>query len=212
MAATTTPAANGILGSAADVELIEKTTPYDGYFQIGVYRLRHRRFAGGWTDVMSRELFERGHAAVVLPYDPLRDEVVLIEQFRIGAYAAGIEPWLIEPVAGIVERGETPEEVARREALEEAGCEIAELEPIGTVLSSPGGCSEVSHLYCGRIDSAGVGGIHGLAHENEDIRAFTLPLDTALERLAKGEYNNASTVMTLQWLALNKERLQKKWS
>jgi ADP-ribose pyrophosphatase len=200
------------LNRAQNVELIEKTTPYDGYFQIGVYRLRHRRFAGGWTEVMSRELFERGHAAVVLPYDPLRDEVVLIEQFRIGAYAAGIEPWLIEPVAGIVERGETPEAVARREALEEAGCEIAELEPIGTVLPSPGGCSELSHLYCGRVDSQGVGGIHGLAHENEDIRAFTLPLDTALERLARGEYNNASTVMTLQWLALNKERLQKKWS
>ena len=160
----------------------------------------------------SRELFERGRAAVVLPYDPARDAVVLIEQFRIGAYAAGLEPWLIEPVAGIVEPGETPEQVARREALEEAGCEIAELEPIGTVLPSPGGGSEVLHLYCGRVDSEGVGGLHGLAHEHEDIRAFTLPLDAALERLARSEYHNASTVMTLQWLALNRERLRKIWS
>jgi ADP-ribose pyrophosphatase len=161
---------------------------------------------------MSRELFERVSAAVVLPCDPARDALVLIEQFRVGAHAVGFAPWLTEPVAGILEPGESPEEVARREAVEEAGCEIAEFEPIGTVLSTPGICSEVLHLYCGRVDSAGVGGIHGLEHEHEDIRAFTLPLDIALERLAKGEYHKAITVMTLQWLALNRERLRKKWS
>ncbi len=207
---TETP--NSPPNGGADVELVDKTTPYDGYFRIDVYRLRHKRFGGGWTEVMSRELFERGRATVVLPYDPVRDAVVLIEQFRIGAYAAGLAPWLIEPVAGIVEPGETPEEVARREALEEAGCEIAELEPIGTVLSSPGGCSEVLHLSCGRVDSAGVGGIHGLEHEHEDIRAVVEPVDSVLERLAKGEYINASTVMTLQWLALNRARLQRAWA
>jgi ADP-ribose pyrophosphatase len=200
------------LNRAQNVEVVEKTTPYEGYSRIDVYRLRHKRFGGGWTEVMSRELFERGQAAVVLPYDPARDTVVLIEQFRIGAYAAGLAPWLIEPVAGIIEPGETPEEVVRREAIEEAGCEITELEPIGPVLSTPGICSEVLHLYCGRVDSVGVGGIHGLEHEHEDIRAFTLPVDTALERLAKGEYIKAITVMTLQWLALNRERLRKKWS
>jgi ADP-ribose pyrophosphatase len=209
---TPTPATPPTPGTAADVELVEKTTPYDGYFRIGRYRLRHRRFDGGWTEVLAREVFERGHATVVLPYDPARDAVVLIEQFRIGAYAAGLAPWLIEPVAGIIEPGETPEDVARREAVEEAGCKITELEPIGTVLSSPGACSEVHHLYCGRVDSEGVGGLHGLDHEHEDIRAFTLPVDTALERLARGEYGNASTVITLQWLALNRERLKKKWS
>ncbi len=197
---------------AQDFELIEKTTPYQGFFRIDVYRLRHRRFGGGWTEIMSRELFERGQATVVLPYDPVRDAVVLIEQFRIGAQAAGFSPWLIEVVAGTMEPGETPEEVARREAIEEAGCEIAEFERIGTVLSTPGASSEVFHLYCGRVDSTGIGGIHGLEHENEDIRAFTLPAETALERLAKGEFNNASTVMTLQWLALNRERLRKKWA
>ncbi len=149
---------------------------------------------------------------MVLPYDPVRDTVVLIEQFRIGAYAAGFAPWLIEPVAGIIEPGETPEEVARREAIEEAGCKIAELEPIGKVLSTPGICSEVLHLYCGRVDSAGVGGIHGLEHEHEDIRAFTLPLDAALERLARGEIVNGNAVMTLQWLALNRARLRARWA
>ena len=200
------------LNHAQNVEIIEKTTPYEGYSRIDVYRLRHKRFGGGWTEVMSRELFERGQAAVVLPYDPVRDTVVLIEQFRIGAYAAGFAPWLIEPVAGIIEPGETPEEVARREAVEEAGCEIAELEPIATVMPSPGGCSEILHLFCGRVDSAGVGGFHGLELEHEDIRAFVLPLDVALKRLATTDYNNASMTITLQWLALNRERLKKLWS
>ncbi len=203
---------NEPIDRAQNFEIIEKTTPYDGYFHIDVYRLRHRRFGGGWTEVMSREMFERGHATVVLPYDPVRDAVVLIEQFRIGAYAAGLEPWLIEPVAGIVEAGETPEAVARREAIEEAGCELAELEPIATVMPSPGGCSEILHLFCGRVDSEGVGGIHGLEHEHEDIRAFVLPLDDALKRMTRSEYNNASTVITLQWLALNRQRLKKMWS
>ena len=198
-------------GSADDVEVLERAIPYDGYFRIEVYRLRHRRFGGGWTEVMTRELFERGHAAVVLPYDPARDRVVLIEQFRIGAYAAGLGPWMIEAVAGIVEPGETPEEVVRREALEEAGCTIGALEAIGTVMPSPGGSSEMLHLYCGRVDSEGVGGLHGLAHEHEDIRAFTLPLDAALERLAGGGIVNANAVMTLQWLALNRARLKKLW-
>ncbi len=215
MTSTTPPAAATAKadapGAAADIDLVEKTTPYDGYFRIERYRLRHRRFGGGWTEVFEREVFERGRAAVVLPYDPARDAVVLIEQFRIGAYVAGLGPWLIEPVAGIIEPGESPEDVARREAIEEAGCEIAELEPIGTVLSSPGGCSEVSHLYCGRVDSTGVGGIHGLEYEHEDIRAFTLPAEIALARLAKGEFDNAITIMTLQWLALNRERLKKIW-
>jgi ADP-ribose pyrophosphatase len=198
--------------SKRDVEVLERIIPYDGYFRIEAYRLRHRRFGGGWTEVMTRELFERGHAAVVLPYDPARDRVVLIEQFRIGAYAAGLAPWMIEAVAGIIEPGETPAEVVRREALEEAGCAVTALEAIGTVMPSPGGSSEILHLYCGRVDSAGVGGLHGLEHEHEDIRAFTLPLDAALERLARGEIVNGNAVMTLQWLALNRARLQVTWT
>jgi ADP-ribose pyrophosphatase len=196
---------------ARDVEVLEHTIRHDGYFRIEAYRLRHRRFGGGWTEVMTRELFERGHAAVVLPYDPARDRVVLIEQFRIGAYAAGLGPWMIEAVAGIIEPGEAPEEVVRREALEEAGCAVTALEAIGTVMPSPGGSSEILHLYCGRVDSEGVGGLHGLEHEHEDIRAFTLPLDAALERLARGEIVNGNAVMTLQWLALHRARLKKLW-
>lgn len=193
------------------IDLREKTSPFEGYFRIDRYRLRHRRFEGGWTGEMIREVFVRGHAASVLPYDPERDEVVLIEQFRVGAYAAGMEPWLVEVIAGIIEPGEDPAEVVRREAREEAGCEIGTLELNGKVLLSPGGCSESLTMYCGRTDSAGAGGFHGLAHEHEDIRAFALPAEEALTRLADGAYVNAPIIMSLQWLALNRDRLRQEW-
>jgi len=194
-----------------DVETVERRTVYDGYFRIDRYRLRHRLHAGGWSGEMTREVFERGHAVGVLPYDPVRDEVVLLEQFRVGALAAGWAPWLIEIVAGIVEEGETAEDVARREAMEEAGCQVAELVHLHDYLVSPGGTSESVTLFAGRVDSAGAGGIHGLDHEHEDIRVFTLPADEALDLLARGSIRNALAVIALQWLALNRNELRKKW-
>ena len=152
------------------VEIIHRKTAFKGYFQVDHYRLRHRKFDGGWTESMDREVFERGHAAAVVLYDPRLDVVVLIEQFRVGAYAAGVEPWLIEVVAGIIDPGETPEAVVRREAQEEAGCAIGDLHPIGSFLATPGGSSETLTLFCGRVDASEAGGIHGLDHEGEDIR------------------------------------------
>ena len=121
-----------------DIEVLEKTTPYKGHFRIDHYRLRHKKYDGEWSPPLSREVFERGHAAAVLLYDPIRDEVVLIQQFRPGAYAAGLMPWLTEIVAGIIEPGETPEDVVRREAKEEAGVEITDLELIGRYNGDPG--------------------------------------------------------------------------
>jgi len=193
------------------IDILSRTTPYRGYFRIEKFRLRHRRFDGTWSEAMEREVFTRSPAAGVLPYDPARDAVVLIEQFRVGAYAAGVEPWLIEVVAGIVEPGETPEEVAHREAVEEAGCQILALETIARVLPSPGGDSELIDLYCGRVDSSGVGGLHGLDHEHEDIRAFVLPFAEALARVTKAEVTNANALIALQWLALNRDRLRQAW-
>ena len=194
------------------VEIREKTTPFEGYFQVDRYRLRHAKFEGGWTAEQQREVFERGHAAAVLPYDPVRDCVVLIEQFRIGAYAAGLEPWLIEVVAGIIGAGEAPEEVVRREAIEEAGCTIEALEPIGTLLMTPGASSETLALYCGRADSRGLGGVHGLDHEGEDIRVLVTPAEEALAMLTSGRIVNAQAMLALQWLALNRERLRARWT
>jgi ADP-ribose pyrophosphatase len=193
------------------IEVIEKTTPFQGYFRIDRYRLRHRKFDGDWTDEMTREIFERGHAAAVLLYDPERDTVVLIEQFRPGAHAAGLEPWLIEVVAGIIEEGETAEEVVRREAVEEAGRSVTDLHPIGTFLATPGGSSETVALFCGRCDSRGAGGIHGLDHEHEDIRVLALSRQDALDRLAGGGVTNITAVVALQWLALNYTELRSIW-
>jgi ADP-ribose pyrophosphatase len=193
------------------VEIIDKQTPYRGYFRIDAYRLRHRKFDGGWTREIGREVFERGHAAGVLLYDPDRDAVVLVEQFRTGAHAAGLEPWLIETVAGIIEPGEEAGEVARREAAEEAGCELGALETIGTFILSPGGSSETMAMFCGQVTSEAAGGVHGLDHEDEDIRPLILPTDEALARLEAGGIVNASTVIALQWLALNRDRLRAKW-
>jgi ADP-ribose pyrophosphatase len=193
------------------IELREKTTPFQGYFRIDRYRLRHRKFDGGWSDEMTREIFERGHAAAVLLYDPPRDRVVLIEQFRPGAYAAGMEPWLIEIVAGIIEAGETADAVVRREAEEEAGCTVTELREIGRFLATPGGSSESVTIFCGRTDSAGAGGIHGLDHEHEDIRVLPMDRQNALARLAKGEITNLIAAAALQWLALNHTDLRRIW-
>lgn len=193
------------------IEVREKTTPFKGYFQIDRYRLRHRKFDGGWTDEMTREVFERGHAAAVLLFDPERDAVVLIEQFRPGAYAAGVDPWLLEIVAGIIEEGETPEAVVRREAMEEAGCTVRDLHPVGTFLATPGGSSETVALFCGRTDSRGAGGVHGLDHEQEDIRVLVLSRREALDRLAAGGVTNMPAVVALQWLALNYTELRRIW-
>lgn len=194
------------------VDTLEKTTPYRGYFQIDLYRLRHRKFDGGWTAPMSREVFERGHAAAVLLYDSDRDAVVMIEQFRIGAYAAGVEPWLIEVVAGIIDPGEDAADVVRREAVEEAGRAIQDLVPIGRFLMTPGASSETLAMYCGRVDSEGADGIHGLDHEGEDIRAFVVPAGDALARVMAQDCPNANTVIALQWLMLNRADLRKRWT
>ena len=197
---------------ADGVELLDKSERYSGFFRINRYRLRHRLFAGGWSGVIEREVFERGHAVGVLPYDPVADSVVLIEQFRIGALVAGMSPWLIEVVAGIVEEGETPEEVARRETQEEAGLEILALMPMCRYLVSPGGSSESVRLYCGRVDSRGAGGIHGLAEEHEDIRVDRVAYGEAMRLLEEGRVTNSVSLIALQWLALHRDRVRAAWA
>ena len=194
-----------------DVRLIERSTAFKGYFRIDRYRLRHRLFGGGMSRELVREVFERGHVAGVLPVDPNLDRVVLIEQFRIGPYVMGWDPWLLEGVAGIIDEGESPEQVCRREAKEEADCSITALVPIARYLSSPGAQSEVVNLYCGRTDSRELGGVHGLPEEGEDIKVHVLPIDAALAMLDEGRIVNGKTIIALQWLALHYERLKKEW-
>jgi ADP-ribose pyrophosphatase len=194
-----------------DVEIREKTTVFQGHFRVERYRLRHRLHAGGWSREITREVFERGHAAAVLPYDPVRDEVVLIEQFRVGACAAGFSPWLVEVVAGIIDPGETAEQVVRREAREEAGLAIGEVERIADYLSSPGGASESVTVFCGRVDSSTASGIHGHPDEGEDILVRVHPYAAVEQMLRTASVSNAVTLIALQWLALNRDGLRARW-
>lgn len=201
-----------------DLEILTRKRVFDGYFQMDEWRIRHRLFDGGMSGEFTRECLERGHAVAVLPYDPIQNEVVLIEQFRVGAVASRPSPnwksppspWLIEIVAGIVEDGEAPEDVASRETMEEAGCALLELRPISTFLVTPGCSSETIALYLGLVDSRNAGGIHGLDHENEDIRVSTVSAETAFQMVADGRVNNATAIIALQWLQLNLEALRRK--
>ncbi|MCP5372774.1 MAG: NUDIX domain-containing protein [Hyphomicrobiales bacterium] len=203
-----------------DVEVVERTNPYAGYFRIDRYRLRHRLFEGGWSGEMTREVFERGHAAAALLYDPDLDRLVFIEQFRVGAFAAlnspwyaeDDSPWLIECIAGIIEAGEDPEGVVRREAVEEAGCEIREIVPITHYLATPGGSTESVFLFCGRVDSRGVEGVHGLSEEHENIRVFTVSADEALAMLDRGDIINAMTLIPLYWFRGRRDALRRAWA
>ena len=206
------PAAPGPF-TRADAEILARDTLWQGRFRLDRYRLRHRLYQGGWSRDFERVVFERGHAAAVLPYDPAADAVVLVEQFRPGALAAGLErPWLIEIVAGMIDGDDAPEAVVRREAKEEADLDLAgPLEFIAAPLMTPGACSERVFLYCGRADSAKAGGIHGLVHENENIRVLVMPVAEAEAMLAAGRFENAITVIALQWLLLHRARLRDMW-
>lgn len=196
----------------ANVEILEKTICFEGFFRIERYRLRHRLFSGDWSHPLVRELFERGHAAAVLPYDPIRDEVVLIEQFRVGALNAPGGPWLMEIVAGIIEADETTEDVVKRESIEEANCIITDLIPLYNFLVSPGGTTESVALFCGRVDTTHAGGVHGASEEGEDIKVHVVAVDTALALLQAGKINSVSAIIALQWLALNRYHVRTMWA
>ena len=194
-----------------DVRIVSADVVYEGHFELRKLTLQHRCFAGGWSQPLTRELFERGDAVGVLPYDPADDSVVLIEQFRPGAMRGTDSPWMLELVAGVVEPGETDEDVVHREAMEEAGCELSELVPIATFIPSAGACSEQVRLFCGRVRSAAIGGIHGLADEGEDILVHSVPRVEALRMVAEDRIPNGHTLIALQWLQIHGDSLRERW-
>ena len=193
------------------LEILEKTTVFQGYFRVDAYRLRHGLFGGGWSSEMRREVFERGHAAAVLLYDPDLGAFVMCEQFRVGAYAGGMEPWQLEIVAGIIEDNETPEEVCRRETEEEAGRTVTDLMPIQRYLASPGGTSESIYLYLGRVSAKGAGGVFGVAGEDENIRVTVMAENDLKALMDAGRLSNAATLIAAQWFFLNREIVLKRW-
>ncbi|EAT8153830.1 ADP-ribose diphosphatase [Salmonella enterica] len=195
----------------SDVEIIARETRYRGFFSLDVYRFRHRLFNGEMSGEVKREIFERGHAAVLLPFDPERDEVVLVEQIRIAAYDTSVTPWLLEMVAGMIEEGETIEAVARREAMEEAGLTVGRTRPVISYLASLGGTSERSSILVGEVDATTAAGIHGLADENEDIRVHVVSREQAYQWVEEGKIDNAAAVIALQWLQLHHQELKNEW-
>ncbi len=194
------------------IAISERRTVYRGFFRIDHFRLRHRLFAGGWSPELSREVFLRHDAVGILLYDPARDAVVLIEQFRLAAHLAGFTAWQLEIVAGIMDKDETAADVARREAHEEAGLTIiGEVVPIHRFLTSPGGSTETVELFCGRVDASAAGGIHGLVDESEDIRVVVKSAAEAMALLNSGRIENGYTLLALHWFAANRETLRRQW-
>lgn len=193
--------------SANEVEIVKSETAFQGYFRVDRLTIRHATFAGDSIEIC-REVFKRGNAVCVLLYDPQADKVVMVEQFRVGALAAA-SPWMLEVVAGIVEAGETAEDVARREAVEEAGLVLDQVRPITRYLPSGGGCDEWIDLMYAEVDSSTAHGLHGLADEGEDIKVHVLDAKEAFKLVVSGAINSSPAIIGLQWLELNRSRLKR---
>lgn len=194
-----------------DYEIIKREVLYEGVFRMARYQVRYRLFNGKLSQSISREVMERASAAAVLPYDPVTDRILLIEQFRMGALANPQSPWLLEIIAGVLGPDEKPEKVALREAQEEGGCKVLDLYYITEYFVSPGGCNEQLTLFCGRVDLSHADGIFGLKEETEDINAFTLSADEAFIWLQEGKIKTSPAIIGLQWLQLNREWLRELW-
>ncbi|MDC9719735.1 MAG: NUDIX domain-containing protein [Gammaproteobacteria bacterium] len=198
----------------ADVRIAHQETVYQGFYQVQKLKLQHRLFKGGWSDQLQRELVVHLPAVAVLMYDANRDQVVLIEQFRVGAMAHDDGPWQLEMVAGMIDTDETPEQVAIRECGEESGARILEddLEIVCKYLVTPGGSNESLAIYCAPVDAAQVKGVHGLPTEGEDIQVQVLGRDVLWQMLEQGRLTNAATIIAIQWLQLHYPRLQTQWA
>ncbi len=193
-----------------DVEIVAKKRMYQGFFALDEYQFRHKLYRGGYSEVLTREVFERGDAVAVLPYDPATDSVVLIEQFRPGALQSAYGPWQLELIAGMFASDEQPIEVAIREAKEEANLSIlpSNVTKVMDYYSSSGGMSECIHLYCANVDSNKLSGVYGLDAEGEDILVHVVTRKQALSLLESGKITNAATIIALQWLQLNIDKLK----
>lgn len=194
-----------------DIQIINKETVYKGHFELQKITFRHKLFSGEMSDNVVRELLLKGEASALIAYDPKLDNVVLVEQVRIGAYdpAQKKSPWLLELVAGMVDKGnETPAEVAIREAQEEAGLDVSDVQHALSVWDSPGGQLERLHVFLGLVDSSKIksGEIYGLLEEHEDIRVHVVSRQQAYQWVEDGTIDNVIAVIGLQWLQLNYQK------
>lgn len=203
-------AARGLRAGSGVVKAESPEPSHAGFFAVNVHRLRHGRFDGGQSSWLTREVFVVGDAVTVLPYDPVRDRVLLIEQFRMGPFGRGDPlPWQLEAIAGRIDPGETPETAARREAVEEAGLVLGRLEKVAEYYPTPGAVAEYLYSYVALCDLPdGVAGIFGAVEEAEDIKGHLLSFDRMVDLMAAGEIGNAPLLMTVMWLQRERARLR----
>lgn len=194
------------------VKIIAEETVFDGFFRMLRLKLQHKLFRGGWSNTLERELFYKSLAAAAVVYDPVNDLLGLVEQFRVGALENDSGPWLLECVAGMVEPGETPEQLIRRELVEEANITRAALRHITAFYPTPGSCNEYVHLYCALCDLSNAGGVFGVAEENEDVRLNVYQADEVFSAMLQSRANNGATLIGLQWVQLNRASLREEFS
>lgn len=200
-----------------NVEIVSERRVWSGRFALDVVKFRQRRFDGAMSGERTWELFRRGRAAALLPYDPWSDTVVLIEQFRLPVMAAGLDPITVEIPAGLCDEGEDAEATVRREAVEEMGLSADLIAPIGDFVLTPGGSDERCTMFVGRVRAPaaaadGLAGAGGLASEHEDIRVRVWPADRAIAQAVEGRFPNSVTTIALLWLAARREGLRAQWS
>ena len=210
MSASTIPPYPGL-------DIVSERRVWSGRFQLDLVTFRQTRFDGQKSAERTWELFRRGRAAALLPYDPWSDSVVLIEQFRLPALAGGVDPVMVEIPAGLCEPGEHPADTMRRETHEEMGLTPDRLEPVGDFILTPGGSDERCTMFAGRVhapavDGNGLSGHFGLAAEHEDIRVRVWPAGRAIDDAIAGRFPNSVTTIALLWLAARRETLRAAWS
>lgn len=197
--------------SSKDVEVITNNVAYQGYFRIRQLQVKHRLFNGAWSQTITREVFERPEGAMIVLYDPILRQTVLVEQFRCGTLGMKEKPWLLECVAGVIDYEATPEAVAEHETAEEAGLTVTNIMPLYRCWVSPGASNERVHCFCGRVDASKAQGIHGVVAEGEDIRVIAMPTSEAYQLLRDNKIENVLAIVGLQWLQLHEESLCQQW-
>ena len=193
-----------------DWKIHQKQLVYDGHFKVTKFDLTYEKYNGESTPLLRRELVERNDTVAMVAYDPVTDEVVLVEQFRVGAISEE-QPWLIEIVAGLIEPNESPEQVVVRESQEEIGCVPSEIIKIAEFYTSPGGNSEWVHLYIGNISVHKISQLGGLEEEGEDIKITVVPATDVAYMLSTGEVRSAIAIIGLQWFVMNRENIRQQW-
>jgi ADP-ribose pyrophosphatase len=186
-------------------KISEQKTLYEGFYKIESVKYSHSLHSGDMTGPIDVELFVRGDVVGLLPYDPVSDQVALIEQFRIGAMHNKPDPWLVQIIAGMIDTDETPEQVVIREAKEEAGIELVGVELISRYIASPGASTEEVYVFYAETDLSQVEGTHGLMEEDEDILVKVMSADDAIALLDNGEIKNALSIIALQWFKLKRQ-------